>query len=251
MNKEFRQRMVSKYASDKRYNANSEDKFQRYSLRNNFGFYFEYRKFRETVRLFNRESLELNDKKILDIGCHKGIHLNNLALLKGTSQGLYGIDFMPQFIKTAKEINSNIEYKQMDVYDLKFKDNYFDLINLIYFLNCIPPRDRLEVANSISKRLKVGGYILIFDMSDHLIINVVRKIVKTLKGNPNEYVEYINDDLVRKYFKGFEIVESKCFISFLSVPLSNYIAYPIIELLDYFTPCNFYIALLKKVKENN
>jgi len=135
----------------------------------------------------------------------------------------------------------------MNAYDLKFKDESFDMISLIYFLNCIPRGDRSEIAKKISKKLKKGGYILVFEFSDNLFINSIRKTAKTIRGEDNSYVEYANDSILRKYFKDFKIVKSKNMINFLSHPLSQTLSYPLIESLDFFLPKNYYIALLQKV----
>ncbi len=79
----LRERVRRKYLFDKRYNAPPDDTYQRYSLRNKFGFYFEYRKFRESINLFNHAKINFSGMKILDMGCHKGYQLSNLAFLKG------------------------------------------------------------------------------------------------------------------------------------------------------------------------
>lgn len=247
-NDEQREKVKKKYIEDERYNAPPNDTEQRYSLRNNFGFYFEYRKLKESINLFNYAKLNFSEMKILDIGCHKGFQLNNLAFLKGSSKGLYGIDFMPNFINSAKEINPSINFRQMDFYSLKFKDSYFDLITLYYVINCMPQKDREKIISEISKKLKKDGYILVFEFADNFIISSIRKITKTIRGTDNSYAEYANNRLIRKYFKDFRIVKSKNIINFLSYPLSKILPYPIIELLDFIIPSNYYISLLQKIK---
>ena len=247
-NDEQREKVKKKYIEDERYNAPPNDTEQRYSLRNNFGFYFEYRKLKESINLFNYAKLNFSEMKILDIGCHKGFQLNSLAFLKGSSKGLYGIDFMPNFISSAKEINPSINYKQMDFYALKFKDNYFDLITLYYVINCMPVKDREKIIAGISEKVKKGGYILVFEFYDGFLINFIRKITKIIRGTDTTYIEYANNKLIRKYFKDFRIVKSKKIINFLSYQISKILSYPIIELLDFFLPANYYIALLQKTK---
>lgn len=245
---EPREKVRKKYLEDKRYNAPIDDTQQRYSLRNKFGFYFEYRKLKETISLFNYAKINLENMRILDIGCHKGFQLSNLAFLRGSSKDLHGIDFMPSFISQAKAINPSINFKVMDFYALKFKDNYFDLITLYYVINCMPQKDREKIISGISKKLKKGGHILVFEFSDNPIINSIRKITKTLRGTDNSYIEYSNDKIIKKYFTDFRIIKSKNLINFLSYPMSKAFSYPIIELLDFILPNNYYIALLQKIK---
>ena len=236
-----------KYEKSKKYQASFDDPFSRYSLRNSFGFYFEYRKFRETIKLLNYAKLTLTNKKILDIGCHRGFQLGNLAFLKGSSSNLYGIDFIPDFIQQAKRINPKINFKIMNFYDLRFKDSYFDLITLYYVINCIPVSDRVEIINNLSKKVKKNGYILVFEHSDNFIINSIRKIIKFAKKENISYIEYANDKIIKKYFKGFKIIKSRRLIGFLSPKLCNLLPYFMVEMFDYFTPNNYYITLLKKV----
>ncbi len=247
-NMEEREKVRKKYIDDERYNASPEDIEQRYSLRNKFGFYFEYRKLQESINLLNYAKINLSKMRILDVGCHRGLQLNNLAFLKGSSKDLYGVDFMPKFIKDAKNINPSINFKQMDFYDIRFQDNYFDLITLYYVINCMPQKDREKIIYGISNKVKKGGYILIFEFSDNLLINSIRKITKTIKGVNNLYVEYANDKIIKKYFKDFKIIKSKNMINVLSYPLSRILPYPLIELFDFIIPSNYYICLLQKIK---
>ncbi len=136
----------------------------------------------------------------------------------------------------------------MDFYNLKFKDNYFDIISLFYVINCMPKNDREKIISGVSKKLKKGGYILVFEFSDNLIINAIRKITKTLRGTDSAYIEYANDKIINKYFKDFRIVKSKNMINFVSYPMSKILPYPIIELFDLFLPKNYYITLLQKTR---
>lgn len=246
--KELREKIRKKYLEDERYNASPGDREQRYSLRNKFGLYFEYRKLQESINLFNYAKINLSKMRILDIGTHRGFQLNNLAFLKGSSKDLYGIDFMSNFIKAAKEINPSINFKQMDFYNLKFKDNYFDLITLYYIINCMPRKDREKIISGICKKLKKRGYIIIFEFSDNFLINSIRKVTKTIRGLDNSYVEYANDNIIKRYFKDFRIVKSKNIINFFSHPLSKALSSSLIELLDLILPSNYYICLLQKIK---
>jgi len=237
-----------KYLKSKKYQTNSEDIGNKYSLRNKFGFYFEYRKFAEAIKLFNYAGLNFKDMSILDIGCHRGFQLNYLAFLKGNSKELYGIDFIPSFIKQAKQINPKIDFKVMDFYNLKFNHKKFDFVNLIYIMNCMPTKDRSKIIGDILGKVNGGGYILVFEFSDNVVINLIRKLIKILKRENSQYTEYASDKILRKYFKGFGIIRSRRMINFLSPKLCGFLPYPLIELFDYIVPNNYYIALLRKEK---
>lgn len=241
------ERVREKYEKSRKYQASFDDVGNRYSLRNPFGFYFEYRKFSEMVKLLNYAKVSLKDKKILDVGCHRGYQLNNLVFLKGNSKDTYGVDFIPSFINEAKNLNPGIDFKVMDFYNLDFKEEYFDFVTLFYVINCMPIQDRAKIIGSISNKVKKGGYVLVFEHSDNSIINFIRKVVKKIKGEKSSYVEYANDFLVKRYFKGFELIKSKRIINVLSPKLCKVLPNFLVEMFDYIIPNNYYITLLRKV----
>ncbi len=219
----------------------------RYSLRNKFGLYFEYRKLKEIIKFLNYEKIDLKDKKILDIGCHRGFQLYPLAFIKGTTKNIYGIDYIPSFIEDAKLINPGINFEQMDVYDLKFSENFFDFVTIIYLYNSIPEQDRMKISSEISKKIKKEGYLLIFDFSDNFLINSIRKVTTTLKKQENKYKPQLNDKILKELYPDFKIIKSKNMINLFSYRLCNFLPYSLVELLDFITPKNYYMALLKKI----
>ena len=248
-----------KYKKNEAYQLPSISPESKYSLGNKFGYYFEYRKVRESIDLFKSASIKLHNMKILDIGCHRGLWLNQLAVLKGSSKNLYGIDFIPSFIKDAKSIIPGINYEVMDVYntDSFLQDEYFDLINLIYLLSSIPGHDLEEICTIISKKVKKKGYVLFFDFLDNFSINITKRIIKRIKYSNKSLSEelnyrrskrFFNDCVLKQCFRDFKIIKSKKFINFLSPRLCKFLPYPFVEVMDYIVPKEYYIALLQKVK---
>jgi len=235
-----------KYLTSKKLQSDANDLSNRYSLRNKFGLYFEYKKLKEMIKLLNYGKINLKDKKILDIGCHRGFQLYPLAFIKGTTKNIYGIDYIHSFIEDAKLINPGINFQQMDVYDLKFPEDFFDFVTIIYLYNSIPEQDRKKVSSGISKKIKKGGYLLIFEFSDNPLINSIRKATTTLKRQENKYKPQLNDKILEKLYPDFKIIKSKNMINLFSYRLCNFLPYSLIELLDLITPKNYYIALLKK-----
>ena len=235
-----------KYLTSKKYKSNANDLSNRYSLRNKFGLYFEYKKLKEIIKFLNYDKINLNDKKILDIGCHRGFQLYPLAFIKGTAKDIYGVDYINSFIEDAKAINPGINFQKMDVYDLKFPENFFDFVSIIYVYNSIPEKDRIKISSEISKRIKKEGYLLVFDFSDNMLINSIRKATTTLKKQENKYKPQLNDKILKKLYPDFKIIKSKNMINLFSYRLSKFLPYSLIELLDFITPKNYYIALLKK-----
>lgn len=175
--KTTRENQKLRYTTDQSYNADADnlkqDKNNRFSLRNQHGLYFDLKRMYEFVRLLNKENITLKDKKILDIGCHHGHFTNLFAYLKKDSREVYGIDFMPQFVKKAKEINPGINFSQVDLFNgLPFPDSFFDLIICNYVFNCVPHKDLKRTADLIVSKLKREGYLIFFDFYDSPLISL-------------------------------------------------------------------------------
>lgn len=245
-----KEQQIEKYQKSKKYQSDANDLSNRYSLRNKFGLYFEYKKLKEIIKFLNYEKIDLKDKKILDIGCHRGFQLYPLAFIKGTTKNIYGVDYIPSFIEDAKLINPGINFQQMDVYDLKFPENFFDFVTIIYLYSSIPEKDRMNVSSEISKKIKKEGYLLVFDFVDSPLINSIRKVTATLKRQESKSDVKLNDEIIKELYPDFEIIKSKKMINLFSYRLCNFLPYSLVELLDSITPKNYYIALLKKNANN-
>jgi pseudaminic acid biosynthesis-associated methylase len=76
---------------------------------------------------------------ILEVGCNL---CNNLRLLqKHGYRNLYGIDIQRYAIKRAKQLTDDINLVEGSIFDLPFKDNYFDLVFTAGVLIHISPKD--------------------------------------------------------------------------------------------------------------
>jgi SAM-dependent methyltransferase len=234
-----------KYETSKKYQASTLDKTNKYSFYNPFGLYFEYVKFREIVKMLSDCNLNLKDKSILDIGCHRGFHASWLMYLKENSKDVFGIDIIPKFIDKAKELYPNINFKVMDAKNITFKRR-FDFVSLIYTLSSFHGKDKFDVAKEISNQVKGGGYLLIFDFLDSKTINSIRYFMKTIKKQPNDYIMELNDKVIKKLFPEFKLIKSKKMIGVLSPKTTKFLPYWAVELIDAFTPKNYCLTILKK-----
>lgn len=81
----------------------------------------------------------LNIENILEAGCNIG---NQLSLLqKQGYKNLYGVEIQSYAVERAKELTKNINIIQGSLFDLPFKDNYFDLVFTADVLIHINPKD--------------------------------------------------------------------------------------------------------------
>jgi len=98
-----------------------------------------------------------NIKKVLEVGCNVGNQLNSLQNL-GFKE-LYGIDIQSYAVEKAKRIAKDINIIKGSVFDIPFKDNYFDLVFTAGVLIHISPNDIDKALDEIyrcSKRYICG-----------------------------------------------------------------------------------------------
>lgn len=79
-------------------------------------------------RLFlMREIAKRNPKRVLDIGCGKGLNINYYRMVFPNVE-FVGIDIFEPDIEEAKKKQPEVEFLTADVVNLPFKDGEFDLL---------------------------------------------------------------------------------------------------------------------------
>ena len=117
---------------------------------------------------FIKSSVNLNGKKVLDVGCGGGILSESLA-----SAGAYvtGIDQGDKVIQIAKlhanESGVKVKYKHINIEDFyKNTDERFDVITCLEMLEHVP--DPNSIINTCAKLLKPGGKIFFSTINKNL-----------------------------------------------------------------------------------
>lgn len=97
-------------------------------------------KYGKTRSAINREFIsKLKPKNILEIGSNVG---NQLRLLQEQRyQNLYGIDINEAAVELAKKHTKNINIIKGSIFDIPFKDGYFDVVFTSGVLIHISPKD--------------------------------------------------------------------------------------------------------------
>ncbi len=107
----------------------------------------------------NQEFLgDLQINNILEAGCNTG---NQLNLLQHQGfKNLYGIDIQPYAVAKAKEFTKGINIIEGSLFDIPFKDNYFDLVFTAGVLIHISPDDIVKAMREIYRTSKkyIWGY---------------------------------------------------------------------------------------------
>lgn len=157
--------------------------------------------------------LRLNGyERILDVGCGNGYVLIEIRKKYKHHGNLYGVDIAPGILKKAISSNiktkSRINFSQGDARDLKFSNNYFDIVILKHVLHNIP--NYHKAINECRRVLKPGGKmaIVLTGKKTRMVLKKMRpKIAKVLGINffpdPEKYVnlENIKRWLNRKKWK--------------------------------------------------
>lgn len=155
---------------------------------------------------------------ILDIGCGTGILFEYICK---NENRVVGVDISEWCISKAKEhakeIGANPKLYVGDAFDLKFKQESFDLIILSGVMEHLRG-DLIEIVEKIRRLLKKDGKVLISlpyyhplnPFSYELVYDFFRKALSGRKDieEEGEHKHFTVEEL-RKLFKGFKILKVK------------------------------------------
>jgi SAM-dependent methyltransferase len=249
-----RGQQFKKYQHDPKYHASCASFAQtienRYSIAHFYGAEFERQKSKTITSFLRQSQAALTDSTIIDLGCHRGRIANLWAELKGESKGVFGTDFIPQFIETARRINPSITFLQHDLYHpLPFDDASFDFMSVIYVYNSIPLTDAPLISSQLLKKLKPGGYIILLDFYDSWTVRLRQSLVTLLRrlaGKPlKAYLPRLNKTKIKHLFPDCTIVAERKFMNMWSYPLLK-AGNLVHDICDLFLPGEYYTVMLKK-----
>ncbi|MFH1785864.1 MAG: class I SAM-dependent methyltransferase [Candidatus Micrarchaeota archaeon] len=125
-----------------------------------------------------------SDKQLLDAGCGSGIYSFSLAK---RFQTVLAVDIQEDLIKKANEINryKNLDFRVMDLSNLKLKENSFDTVICSDVLEHI--QDDVQVLGELSRVLKRDGTLLL------TVPSISEKNKKTYKKYRHVRVGYDRD----------------------------------------------------------
>ena len=117
-----------------------------------------------------------NEKYILDACCGTGIStLNIISRIKNSSVQITGIDFSEDMLAVARHrlvkinvkpentANPGIKFIQGDVSSLGFKDDFFDLITIVFGIRNVV--DRKKALKEFFRVTKPGGRLIIMEFN--------------------------------------------------------------------------------------
>lgn len=193
-------------------------------------------------------TVELNGRKLLDIGCGDGTDLINF---QNKGAVVSGIDPSEAFIQLAKAKDSKLEVILGRGEELPFADQTFDVVVSKYALQTSPAVPK--IIEEAARVLKPGGYFIY--LSKHPLRQFLEKI-ETLKttGKVNYYEQEVVDSYI--YERTIHLREpSHTITEYFSTDvlkkfdLLDYLEdsdFPASEQLHGYTYPTFFIAKLKR-----
>lgn len=126
-----------------------------------------------------------SDYKVLDVGCGTGAITTEIA---PAVNSIIGIDSSPSMLDIAQNRSDNLTYKIMDMHDLAFSDESFDLITVRMSLHHAD--NPLMALQEAFRVLKTGSSIVVSEgvPPDHLTLSRYKKIFK-LKEKRHVFLE--------------------------------------------------------------
>lgn len=149
------------------------------------------------------DSIEINN--MLEVGCNIGNQLNMLQ-----SQGyknLYGIDIQSNAVEKAKQLTKGINIVEGSIFDIPFKDNYFDVVYTAGVLIHISPNDIEKAMREIYRTSKkyIWGYE--YFSEDYKAIDYRGNNDRLWKGNFSKMFMELYPDLALIKEKKYPYVE--------------------------------------------
>jgi SAM-dependent methyltransferase len=119
----------------------------------------------KTQELLQRAGfLPLGSRRILDVGCGTGEILAGFEPLGARWENLFGVDVIPERIRTARQNFPQITFQLANAESLPFPDGSFDLIAVFTVFTSILNRQMAaNVAREITRALRSGGAVLWYD----------------------------------------------------------------------------------------
>jgi ubiquinone/menaquinone biosynthesis C-methylase UbiE len=145
--------------------------------------------------------------KTLDIGCGQGRHTFMFAQ---NGFDAYGIDFVERPIQEARKLaetngNKNVHFEVMDVLDLDFADNFFDIVLGWSVLDHIYPKNWQTYVKNVSRVLKPGGFLILTEFSAK---DVRIKSPTDNARDEDNYDHFFREDEIAELFDDkFEVIE--------------------------------------------
>lgn len=176
--------------------------------------------------------------KFLDIGFGAG-NLERLYLVKYEKIDLYGIDFSPKAVKSARK-NIKGRYTLAKSQKLPYKNNFFENAAMLDVLEHIPKIESSRVLNEINRVLRTNAFLVI-----SVPLNEDLEKMNRDGTNFNEHLRQYTSSILEKELvrAGFKVVKREFIYAFRT---NYYIKNVFIKLFPYLKKPNVLIIFAQK-----
>ena len=218
----------------------SVGKSRLYSYFNPASLFLSQQRDRAIIDTLSKSGFEnLEERKILDVGCGTGGVLRDFVKYGAKPENCYGIDLLPDRIDAARSSSPNISFSCGNAETLPYESRCFDIIICFTLFTSILDRAmKQKIAREILRVLKSGGIVLWYDY--HM-------------NNPrNPDVRGVIKKEIFELFSGCEILLTR---TTLAPPLTraiaphSFLACYFLEKMKLFN--THYIGYIRKLKANS
>lgn len=119
----------------------------------------------EVLNAFKSSGItDLQEKRILDVGCGGGSELRNFIRYGARPENLYGIDLLDDRVELAKSISPNMHFSCGSAEYLPYEKDYFDIVmQFTVFTSILDKTMKRNIASEMLRVLKPNGIMLWYD----------------------------------------------------------------------------------------
>jgi len=147
-----------KFLNYKATTVQAYDKFARFYKNENTQHFFWQEEFDLLLKLLKESGIKVSECKFLDLGCGVG---RDAALALKAGMNYTGVDLSKGMLKVAKESFAQAEFHRMDVANLDFRANTFDVVWASAILLHLDSKDLEKTLGEIKRVLKPEGLVFI------------------------------------------------------------------------------------------
>jgi len=158
-----------------------------------------------------------DELKVLDLGCGTGELIGELTK-EFKNIKITGLDFSEKMIQISKKRNPSVKHLIMDVSELNFLDEEYDIIISTHSIPYY--KEPQLIFKHLYKMLKYDGRIFAaFASGDSIYDKFILSFVKLTTGRANYPSDYEFRLLISPFFdvENLEIIRKKCFMPRIAV----------------------------------
>ncbi len=121
---------------------------------------------RKYIKLLLASNKEIDDIKILDVGCGNGYVTRCLCEILGNPKQIYGFDYSKSRVANCQKMNPNINYKFGNVVEeFAYEEKFDGITTFDVFMHLKEEKDILNGLRNVRNSLKEDGIFLWYEVN--------------------------------------------------------------------------------------